>query len=212
MEITYVDDGRTAVFNGKTYRRDKRTGYYLASKGDDGRRKRLHIAVWEHHNGPVPDGHHIHHADHDKANNEIGNLVCMTAHEHLRFHAQNMSDERKEQLRRNLIKNAVPKSKEWHRSQEGREWHREHGHNCWEGVEPVEYVCTNCGSRFKSRARYAEGANRFCRNACKSAYRRKMGYDNVDVTCEICGSTFISNKYQKRKRCDKCKHIRKRRS
>lgn len=212
MEVTYVDEERTAVFDGKTYRRDKRTGYYLASRGDDGRRKRLHVAVWEHYNGPVPEGHHIHHADHDKGNNEIDNLVCMTEHEHLCFHARNMSDERKEQLRRNLIENAVPKSKEWHRSEEGREWHRQHVAESIGKIEPVEYVCTNCGAHFMSRKRYKGGANRFCGNNCRAAHRRKSGVDDIEKTCEICGATFVSNRYDRRKRCEKCKYIRRRRS
>lgn len=204
MEVSYVDDGLTAIFDGKTYRRDKRTGYYLASKGDDGRRKRLHIAVWERHNGPVPDGHHIHHADHDKANNEIGNLQCMTVSEHLSHHAQSMTEEQRDAKRKRLIENAVPKAIEWHRSEEGRAWHREHGLTVFGELEPLDYVCTNCGRLFKSKKRYSESQNRFCCNNCKSAYRRKMGYDDVEIVCEVCGETFTANKYQKRTKCQKC--------
>lgn len=209
MEVSYVDGGRTAVFNGMTYRRDKRTGYYLAARGADGKRKRLHIAVWEYHNGPVPENSHIHHIDCDKDNNEINNLQCLTVHEHLSIHASMISEDRKKRMRKNLIDNAIPKAIEWHRTEDGREWHKANGRKCWERVEPIEYVCTNCGSTFKSRNRYAEAANRFCCNACKSAYRRKMGYDDVDITCEVCGETFTANKYQKRTKCQKCARKRK---
>lgn len=209
MEVSYVDGGRTAVFNGRTYRLDKRTGYYLASRDMDGRRKRLHIAVWEYHNGAVPEGHHIHHVDHDKTNNEISNLQCMTIHEHLSHHANTMTEEQKQRKRQNLINKAIPKASEWHRSEEGREWHREHGKKCWEGVKPTEYECTNCGATFESRNRYSDKSNRFCSNSCKTAYRRKMGYDNIEITCEVCGSTFTANKYAKRTKCLQCARKRK---
>lgn len=209
MEVAYVDGGSTAIFDGLTYRLDKRTGYYLASKGENGRRKRLHVAVWESHNGPVPEGHHIHHIDRDKANNEIENLQCMTSSEHNRVHAALMTDERREQLRRNLIEKAIPKSKAWHRSEEGLAWHREHGAECFRDREPMEYVCTNCGKTFESKKRYSKGKNRFCGNNCRAAYRRKIGVDNVDVVCEICGAVFSANKYDKRKRCSECTHKRK---
>lgn len=209
MEVTYADGWATAIFNGRTYRLDKRTGYYLASNGDGGKRKRLHIAVWESHNGAVPKGHHIHHIDRDKTNNEIENLQCLTASENNRVHAALMTDERREQLRRNIIENVIPKSKEWHKSEEGRAWHREHGRRCWEGVEPSEYICTNCGKRYESRNRYSEGSNRFCSNACKSAYRRKSGVDDIEIVCSVCGKTFKANKYAKRTRCRECSRKRK---
>lgn len=210
MEVLYADAGQTAIFNGRTYRRDNRTGYYLASKGVDGKRKRLHTAVWESHNGSVPEGHHIHHIDHDKTNNEISNLQCMTVRDHLSHHAQSMTEEQREAKRENLIKKAIPKASEWHRSEKGKEWHREHSRKYWDKLEPVEYTCTNCGALFSSRHRYGSEANRFCSNNCKSAYRRKMGLDNVTITCEECGDQFIANKYQRRTKCLKCARKRKR--
>lgn len=210
MEVTYVDEGKTAVFNGRTYRLDKRTGYYLASRDTDGKRKRLHIAVWEHHNGAVPEGHHIHHLDHDKSNNEITNLQCLTVHDHLSLHAQSLTEEQLERKRKNLIDNAIPKASEWHRSEAGRKWHKEHGAKCWEGIEPLDYECTYCGAAFKSRNRYSSKSNRFCSNKCKTAYRRKMGYDDITIKCEICGEEFTANKYQKRTKCPKCAKKRKR--
>lgn len=209
-EVQYVDDGKTAIFDGISFRRDKRTGYYLAgSARDGGRRKRLHVYVWEYHNGAVPDGYHVHHIDHDKSNNDIDNLQILSKEEHLRYHAQNISEERREKLRKQLIEKAVPKSKVWHASKEGRQWHRENGKAVWKNRKPIKYECTYCGKEFKTLNHYSESSNRFCSNNCKSAYRRKMGYDNVKRDCEICGAEFVTNKYSKRKRCDECKHIRK---
>lgn len=44
--------------------------------------KSLHVAIWEHHNGSVPEGHEIHHIDHDTLNNEPSNLAAIPISEH----------------------------------------------------------------------------------------------------------------------------------
>lgn len=46
----------------------------------------LHKYVWELQNGPVPDGHCIHHIDHNKANNDINNLQLMHKSDHVKHH------------------------------------------------------------------------------------------------------------------------------
>ena len=153
MEVTYIDGGITAIFNGRSYRIDRRTGYYMAANRENGKRR--------------------------------------------------------EQLRRNLIEKAVPRSKAWHRSDEGREWHREHGIECFRDREPMEYVCTNCGKTFESKKRYSDGQNRFCGNNCRAAYRRKTGVDDIEIVCEVCGCVFKANKYDKRTKCRECARKRK---
>ena len=72
------------VFQGKTYYRypdSPRPTHrnYFQRPG-----KALHRAVWEHHNGPVPRGFEIHHADHDTLNNDPSNLICVEVSEHRR--------------------------------------------------------------------------------------------------------------------------------
>src|SRR5678816_2057902 len=79
---------------GETYRRypdseDRSLRVYFVSQ----RGRRLHRAVWEHHVGPIPDGHHIHHLDENPLNNDIGNLQCLPGTEHVRMH---YDDERRE--------------------------------------------------------------------------------------------------------------------
>ena len=72
------------LFNGKKYAQDKSTGYYVCTSGN---RKRLHVAIWEYHNGKeVPDGYVIHHKDFNKTNNDINNLACITVAEHEAIH------------------------------------------------------------------------------------------------------------------------------
>jgi hypothetical protein len=51
-------------------------------------RQRLHRAVWESANGPVPEGYVIHHIDGNKGNNALENLEMVTKYEHTRIHAE----------------------------------------------------------------------------------------------------------------------------
>jgi hypothetical protein len=50
--------------------------------------KRLHEEIWMDANGPIPEGAHIHHADHDPLNNDPGNLLCLTEEEHAEEHRE----------------------------------------------------------------------------------------------------------------------------
>jgi hypothetical protein len=47
---------------------------------------KLHRWIWEQANGPIPEGHVIHHVDGDNQNNSIENLMMVTTHEHARIH------------------------------------------------------------------------------------------------------------------------------
>lgn len=67
-------------FNGVDYLLSSK-GYYVSKGGD-----RMHRDVWEFHNGPIPDKHVIHHIDHSRSNNAIGNLMCVTYSEHQLIH------------------------------------------------------------------------------------------------------------------------------
>ena len=68
-------------FNGRKYYRNVR-GYWVRTTNG----KALHVDVWEFHNGKVPEGYEIHHADLNKDNNTIENLQCLTHSEHIRIH------------------------------------------------------------------------------------------------------------------------------
>jgi hypothetical protein len=46
------------------------------------RRQLAHRWLWEQANGPIPDGHEIHHRDHNPLNNDLSNLMCVTAEWH----------------------------------------------------------------------------------------------------------------------------------
>lgn len=200
--IQYYDDKDIACFDGRSFRRDKRTGYYLASKAP---RKRLHVYVWEFYNGAVPDGYHVHHKDGDKGNNEIENLELLSSEAHLRLHGAMLTDERKHEMRRNLAANAQPKAAEWHGSAAGRAWHSKHGAEAFAKRETKNYVCDNCGKGFATKNVYGDHQHRFCGNNCRAAFRRKSGVDDVDKICTICGATFRENKYYKQTKCPRCR-------
>ena len=203
-EIYYADDGERAFYNGYSFRRDKRKGYYLSSKKIGERRKRLHVYVWETETGEtLKSGWAIHHLDENKNNNDISNLAPMRNRDHAVLHGETLSDERRQQMRESLAKYGQPAAKEWHGSEEGRKWHVEHGKEVFKNLQPIEYVCTYCGKRFETKNRYAPNSNTFCCENCKAAYRRKSGVDDVERMCPICGEPYKTNKYSPAKYCEK---------
>ena len=196
--IQYVDNGDLAIFDGLSFRRDKKTGYYLNAKTH----KRLHVYVWEHFNGAIPKGYEIHHKDFDKKNNEIENLQMLTSKEHHEIHGYALTDDQREWRRKNLAENARPKASEWHSSNAGSEWHRHHYEQVKDKLHvKKKFVCEYCGKEFES----TQVKSKFCSNNCKSAARRKSGVDNVVKICERCGNEYTANKYQKTHYCESCR-------
>lgn len=197
--INYLENGDKAIVNGYSFRKDKKTGYYLSCKPIGKRRKRLHVYLWELVYGEIPKGYEIHHKDHNKDNNNIENLELLTKREHIARHKEEMTEEQRQAKRINLIVNALPKASEWHKSAEGRNWHKQNYEKAKENLHLKKiFVCELCG---KSYIAEVTGNNKFCSNACKSAYRRKSGVDNVERKCVCCGKGFITNKYSPAKYC-----------
>ena len=124
--VKYFENGELAIINDFCFRVDKSTGYFLSSKAINGKRKRLHVYVWELYNGKVENGKHIHHKDGNKNNNDIDNLEQISSSEHSKLHGSQIQEDRKIAMHDNLIKNAIPKSKAWHSSKDGIEWHKNH--------------------------------------------------------------------------------------
>jgi len=71
------------IFNGLRYSVDN-NGYMI--RNDKRGHRKMHRDVWEHHNGVIPDGHLIHHINHNKTDNRIENLELMSFGEHSRKH------------------------------------------------------------------------------------------------------------------------------
>lgn len=55
--------------------------------GRSGPMKLYHIVLWESINGPVPEGHQVHHIDGNRSNNDLENLQLVSHLEHQRIHS-----------------------------------------------------------------------------------------------------------------------------
>lgn len=191
--------GDKAIIDGIVFCKDKRTGYYLSNIIYGRKRIRLHRYIWEKYNGAIPKGYDVHHIDKNKDNNNIENLQLLTVHEHQMIHAVK-SEEEKERSRKQLDK-VRHLASAWHKSENGRKWHSKHSKQIIQDMQLKQYYCLNCGKEFLKKPL---GLNKFCSNKCKSAYRRKLGLDDVDRKCIICGNYFKVNKYAKKLKCNKC--------
>lgn len=168
--------------------------YYLCGPYFQRDGVRLHRVVWQHFNGEIPDGYHIHHKDHDKSNNKPENLELVHGSEHLSAHQKGHT--------RKIVEWAYPLAAEWHASAEGSAWHRQHYEEFKHRLhEQVERDCTHCGKSHSTNRK--NGETSFCSNNCKSAYRRASGVDDVVRTCVVCSSAFLVNKYSKQSTCSR---------
>lgn len=119
------------------------SGFYFGNV--EQRPRRLHVAVWAAHHGPVPKGHHIHHIDHDRSNNAIANLACIDGHSHLVGHSTTAMRAAASERMVRLVHLAA---KEWHGTEAGREWHRRHMRDVWVNIVargPLVLECAQCG-------------------------------------------------------------------
>lgn len=160
------------VFNGYRYRRypDAQKPVhrnYFARSG-----KLLHRAVWEHHHGPIPKGMHVHHIDGNPANNDIGNLACVTRDQHWDEHRAAESERNKSPKQLEHLARIRSKAAEWHRSEEGRAWHQEHTKRSLAKTwgKPRKFPslvlqCVWCGVEMKAKS----DRKRFCGARCQTA-------------------------------------------
>lgn len=199
MKVEYSEDRKTAFFDGIKFRKDMKTGYYLAGKPThNGKRERLHVYVWRYFNGPVKDGYHVHHKDENKDHNDIENLTCIRGETHMKYHLLKYTANHREEMAENLVKYARPKASEWHKSEDGRKWHREHWAESLGTVQLKERTCTFCGKKYFTKR---TEASRFCSNNCKAAARRKSGVDDETRKCQVCGKEYQTNKYSPARFC-----------
>ncbi len=198
MKVVRISD-TIQEFNGERF---YLCGNYFQHKG-----KRLHVAVWKHHNGEIPHGCHVHHIDGDRSHNDIDNLALVLGRIHLSGHA---SAPEREAYNRKHIEAMRALATEWHGSADGKAWHSEHAKESWQKRGLQQYVCMCCGKTFETKSIYGEKVNTFCGNNCRSEYRRRSGIDNEERVCAYCGKTFIVNKFARAKCCSRECAVKKR--
>lgn len=185
-------------FNGKVYKKSAKNRYYFEyTTSNDSRRnaQQLHRAVWEYYNGPIPKGCHIHHIDGDVNNNDISNLKCLSAVEHLAYHAaKNKSNaEYVERQKQTLVK-AVEKAKDWHKSEAGHKWHKNHVSESIgkTHIPSKDCVCVMCGVHFKGFS-----WSKYCSKHCENKYRWRNNHKVFEPEkrfCTVCGSEYTAVK------------------
>lgn len=197
------------LWNGKKYSRwptaRQRSDRVYFQRSIKGGVEYLHRAVWEHHNGPIPSGHHIHHVDGDPGNNSIENLECVTPDQHAARHP--LSAKRLAWQSEHLAR-IRPLTKAWHASPEGIDEHRRVGAMAYAQFQPEPKRCAHCAERFTPRK--IGNADLFCGNKCRAAARRASGVDDEDRACVVCGTPFRVNRYSKTQTCSRACGNRKR--
>ncbi len=117
------------TFNGTKYYPHSK-GYYRTSHSW------MHRDVWEHHNGPIPEGMHVHHINGDKADNRLENLELIAASDHSRMH--NPVGTKRDQL-------AIARANRW-------------------AAASVQAKCHCCGVEFQARMVTAKWCSSACRS------------------------------------------------
>lgn len=149
-------------FNGRSYKLYSGERYFSCST------RRMHVDVWEHSNGKVPAGFHVHHKDENPQNNNLSNLELKPAKIHLSEHGKQRAAS--VDYISKFQQAGIEAAKDWHRSEQGREWHREHALK-----NKREYTFTNeclhCGRvySFKSFA----NTGKYCHPNCKAKALRE---------------------------------------
>ena len=110
---------QTGQFGGVKPKHNPAGTPWLGSNGylkitHNGKETYVHRLVWEHYNGPIPSGYHIHHRDENKRNNRISNLALSKEDEHLAYHATKTINALSQKQRYKRIEKAIEARKRTH--------------------------------------------------------------------------------------------------
>ena len=144
--------------------------YYLCGRYFQHKGERLHRRVWADAHGPIPDGYHVHHVNHDRADNRLENLSLLPGRDHVGYHGKQMTPARLEAASR--------KAPALHagNARMTTEQRADAARRGWERVEAHAVTCQVCGrefhTAFPSRARFCGGT---CRARARRARLRAQG-------------------------------------
>lgn len=183
---------KKVVYNGTAYTLGTTGRYYYGTKKQ--KTVALHRQTWIDHNGPIPEGYHIHHKDGNVFNNSIDNLECIEPWQHWKLHWDKDKEFRMPYLLA-LAETGREYAKEWHGSHTGRQWHRNHYEEMKDRLhQTYNRKCSFCG---KDVATQRKSRNCFCSGYCKTQFRYKSGVDDEIRICPTCSQSFSVNKYRK---------------
>lgn len=156
MEVLKTDNV-TQWFNGRRYRLHKNQRYYKTSIKK--KNVYLHRAVWEYHNGAIPEGLMIDHIDRDRSNNNISNLRLVTP----KGNRANISDEHKEMYRQRMINYNSQQSGKWWQDKERSAKRAENLSKSWANRPMIAKVCLLCSKGFEAKHNSAVYCSKECR-------------------------------------------------
>lgn len=163
------------VWGGRRYRRFPeheswhRRSYFMATTAP---RTYLHRDIYERAHGPIPEGHHVHHVDHDPSNNAVDNLVALTAADHAALHGEELP---RMEFACEECGEGFSASRSWARwcssACKERRRRREGTAHVRPKISPMRdpRQCEECGGPHIARKPWA----RFCSSACKQRAGRK---------------------------------------
>lgn len=122
-------------YDGVRWYPSKRDLYYRNS-----RRGLLHRWMYFREVGPIPDGMHVHHRNHDKRDNRPDNFILLAPGEHWAEHG----------------------------AERGDDWHSKGGRAAAANRTARDFTCTVCGTGFTAE-RATQRVVRYCSNACRDA-------------------------------------------
>jgi hypothetical protein len=191
------------IFNGHTYNRypnsKNRTHrtYFTRSGGFS-----LHRAIWESHNGPIPQGFHVHHADGNPLNNDISNLCCISPKDHAIEHAEERSANGKTEEQTAHLSRIRRLASDWHKSAEGRAWHKENAKTsiplaiAAKGpAKERECKCHECGAVFVSKSHRSKYCSEPCRNERNQRQKNAKNLESrTGYACLNCNGSYVATK------------------
>lgn len=208
------------VFNGILFTRypdaksrSTRLYYYPSLKNQKKGIGCLHVEIYKTHFGAVPDGFHVHHRDTNPLNNAPDNLLCLSASDHNKAHAEDAS--RKEFMERasRRFRRLQRQQVEWRtQTPEGKAWLKKNVRKFQRASLKArgrfKIKCEFCG-RDKERAGQREGTPaKYCSKRCYyEAWVLRTGKRKPPqpFTCSHCGKQGVTSRTNKRF-CDaKCK-------